>query len=47
MIIVLTRLRKGQMSKCNCRNTVFALKAPVKSPKGLQDAESFAKSCPS
>ena len=38
---------QGQLSKCNWRNTVIALRTPVKSHKGLQDAELFAKSCPS
>ena len=36
-----------QLSKCNRRNTVIALRAPVKSHKGLQNAESFANSCSS
>ena len=38
---------QGQLSKCNRRNTVIALRTLVKSHKGLQDAESFAKSCSS
>ena len=40
------KVLQGQLSKSNQRNTVVALKTPVKSHKGLQDAESFAKSCP-
>ena len=36
-----------QLSLCYRRNTLIALRTPVKSHKGLQDAESFAKSCPS
>ena len=36
---------QGQLSLCNWRNTVTALRTLVKSHKGLQDAESFAKSC--
>ena len=37
---------QGQLSKCNRRNAVIALRTPVKSHKDLQDAESIAKICP-
>ena len=37
---------QGKLSLCNRRNTETALRTPAKSHKGLQDAESFAKSCP-
>ena len=41
------KVPQGQLLKSNWRNTVIALTTPVLSHKGLKDAKSFAKSCPS
>ena len=37
---------QGQLSLCNWRNIVIALRTAVKFHKGLEDTKSFAKSCP-
>ena len=41
------RAAQGQLSKYNRRNTISALRTPVKSHKDLKEAESYAKSCSS
>ena len=40
-----SRAAQGQLSECNKRHTVTALRAKIKSHKVLKETEEFIKSC--